>query len=72
MRVLLTAAAFLISSAVLAPALFFAAIVLAGPHSSMLPSSVQPIVVIAAWITLLAAPIVIARAVWRRQAPQPR
>lgn len=71
MRALLTAAAFLVSIAVLAPVLFFVAIVLAGPHSSMLPSSVQPLVVIAASMTLLVAPIAIARAVWRRRAPRP-
>ena len=71
MRVLLTAIAFVGSFGLLAPVLFFVAIVLAGPHSSMLPSRVQPVIVVAAWITLLVTPVMIARAVWRRRAPRP-
>lgn len=70
MRVLLTVVAYLISFAVLAPALFAVVLVLAGPHSSMLPSSLQPLVVIAGWMTLLVAPVAIARAVWRRRETQ--
>jgi hypothetical protein len=66
MRVLLTAAAYLASLAVLAPVLFFLVLVLAGPHSSLLPSRLQPAVVIAGWLTLLLAPIAIAARVWRR------
>lgn len=65
--VLLTAIAYLVSVAVLAPALFLIVVVLAGPHSSILPASAQPAVVIGGWLTLLVAPIAIARRVWRRQ-----
>ena len=71
MRVLLTAVTYLVSVAVLAPVLLVVTIVLAGPHSSMLPSSLQPVVVIIGWVTLLVAPVILARAVWRRRAPQP-
>jgi hypothetical protein len=51
---------------VLAPICFFAAIVLAGPHSSMLPSAIQPAVLIAGWLVLLTAPVLVARAAYRR------
>ena len=66
MRLILTALAWLVSAAVLAPLCFFGAIILAGPHSSMLPSVIQPAVLLSFWIVFLAAPIVAARLVWRR------
>ena len=53
---------------VLAPICFFLAVLLAGPHSSMLPSFLQPAVVVLAWLTLLIAPLWVARRVWRRGA----
>ena len=68
MPVLLTAIAYLVSTALLAPVLFLAVMVLAGPHSSVLPSMLQPAVVIGGWVTLIVAPILVARAVWRRTA----
>jgi hypothetical protein len=67
MRILLTAIAWLVTTAVLAPVCFFATLVLAGPHSSMLPSFVQPAVLLLGWVVFLAGPVVIARLVWRRQ-----
>ena len=66
MRLILTALAWIVSAAVLAPICFFGAIILAGPHSSMLPSVIQPAVLVFFWIVLLAAPIMAARFVWRR------
>ena len=66
MRVVVTAAAYLVSVAVFAPALFFIVILLAGPHSSMLPSMVQPAVVLVALAMLVTVPALIARGVWRR------
>ena len=51
---------------VLAPICFFVAVLLAGPHSSMLPSSLQPPVLVLGWLVLLVAPILVARRVWRR------
>ncbi len=66
MRWLFAGAAWLISSVVLAPVCFFGTILLAGPHSSMLPGMVQPVVFLLGWATFLIAPLSIARAVWRR------
>ena len=63
---MLTALAWIASVAVLAPICFFAAIVLAGPHSSVLPSIIQPGVLALCWIVFLAGPVLIARWVWRR------
>jgi hypothetical protein len=54
------------TTAVLAPICFFVAVILAGPHSSMLPSFLQPAVLVLGWLTLLIAPLWVARRVWRR------
>ena len=66
MRVLLTGIAWLVSTAILAPVWFYAVIVLAGPHSSMLPTMIQPAVLLLGWIVFLSSPAFVARAVWRR------
>ena len=66
MRILLALVAYVVSVAILAPLLFFVVVILAGPHSSMLPSRVQPAVVVLGWLMLVIVPILIARAVWRR------
>ena len=66
MRVVLTALAYVVSMAVLVPVLFFIVMVLAGPHSSMLPSMVQSAVAVLALLTSIVVPAFIARAVWRR------
>jgi hypothetical protein len=57
---------------VLAPVCFFGVIVLAGPHSSLLPSYLQPPVVLLGWGILLVAPVLAARAVWRRMGRIPQ
>jgi hypothetical protein len=49
-----------------APVCFFVDVLLAGPHSSMLPSAVQPVVLVLGWLVLLVAPILVARRIWRR------
>jgi hypothetical protein len=66
MRWILAIVAWLVTVAVLAPAIFFAVILLAGPHSSMLPSVLQSVVVITGWIVFLAGPVWVARIVWSR------
>jgi hypothetical protein len=58
--------AWLMAVAVLGPVMFVVAIVLAGPHSSMLPSAIQPAVLVIGWVVFLAGPVFIARSVWRR------
>jgi hypothetical protein len=70
-RVFLACLVWLITTALLAPVIFFAVIFLAGPHSSVLPSALQPVVVIAALIVLLGAPIWLARRMLRKRSPSP-
>ena len=62
-RWLLALITWVVSTVVLAPVLFFVVLVLAGPHSSMLPSAIQPAVLFVGWATLLVAPIWIANRV---------
>jgi hypothetical protein len=66
MRWFFTLLAWFLSSVVLAPVCFFATIFLAGPHSSVLPTFLQPLALLAGLAVVLAVPIWIARAVWRR------
>jgi hypothetical protein len=66
MRWLLVFLAWLVSAAVLGVVMFLAAIVLAGPHSSMLPSPIQPVVLLIAWAVFLIGPLIVARSLWRR------
>jgi hypothetical protein len=66
MRWLLTVLAWTVSFAVLAPACFIGVMVLAGPHSSVLPAFLQPVVLVVGWVVILAAPMLIARTVWCR------
>lgn len=46
--------------------MFVIAIVLAGPHSSMLPSPAQPVVLLIAWAVFLVGPLIVAGSMWRR------
>ncbi len=52
--------------AVLSPIVFFVMVVLAGPHSSVLPSPVQPAVWLLGWAAVLLVPLLVARVAWRR------
>lgn len=65
-RVLVTFIVWSASFAVLAPVCFFVTVLLAGPHSSMIPSWLQPPVWLLGWLVLLVVPILAARAAWRR------
>ena len=66
-RGLWTLVAWLAATAILVPVCFFAAIVVAGPHSSVVPSFIQPAALLLAWVVVLGGPILVARVVWRRQ-----
>ena len=66
MRWLVVIAAWIIAAAILAPVCFFAVVILAGPHSSLLPSAIQPAVLLLGWVVFLGGPILIARATSRR------
>jgi hypothetical protein len=63
---LIAVVVWVVSAAILAPVCFFATMLLAGPHSSILPGFLQPVVLLLGWIAFLVAPIRIARAAWRR------
>lgn len=66
MRWLLAILAWLGAVAVMGPVIFFVVIVLAGPHSSMLPSAIQPAVLVIGWVVFLVCPVFVARFAWRR------
>jgi len=63
---LFTLLAWLLAVLILAPVCFFVTMVLAGPHSSMLPSFLQPVALVLGWLVFLLGPVWVARAVWRR------
>lgn len=69
MRYVLTAAAFLLALALVAVVAFVAVIVLAGPHSDMLPQWLQVVVFILGWVAVLGVPGYVARKVWRQLQP---
>ena len=62
---LIPIAAWLGSTALLAPVCFFAVIALAGPHGSILPESLHSPVLLAAWALLLGGPVWVASVVRR-------
>jgi hypothetical protein len=71
-RGLVTFISWAAATAVLAPVCFVVAVVLAGPHSSMLPSFLQPAVLVLAWLSLLIAPLWVARRVGQRTGRNPK
>jgi hypothetical protein len=62
----LTALAFFAALLVIGVAAFVMVIVLAGPHSDMLPQSLQVMAAIAGWLAVLVLPVLVARGVWKR------
>ena len=70
-RGLITFVVWAAATAVLAPVCFFVIVLLAGPHSSMLPSILQPPVWLLGWLALVVAPLMAARLVWRRTGGRP-
>jgi len=65
-RWLLTGLAWAAATLLLLPVCAFAAIMLAGPHSDLLPGFLQPPAFVVCVVVLLGVPAWIARAVWRR------
>lgn len=66
MRILVTFLAVVLSGAVTAVAVFFAVLVLAGPHGGILPSSLQTFTLVLGWCVVVAVPALVARWAWRR------
>lgn len=72
MRVLLTALAYVAVLAAVAVVAFFLVMLLAGPHSDVLPTGLQTGVILLGWFLVLALPLLAARGVWRWLAPRGR
>jgi hypothetical protein len=65
-KLIATAAAYLVSLAVISPVTLFAVLLLAGPHADLLPSWAQLPVLVLGWAVILVAPALISRKVWRK------
>ena len=65
-KVLLTALAALISLVVTAGVALACVLVLAGPHSDILPSWLQVVVFILGWVAVIGVPIAAGAFTWRR------
>jgi hypothetical protein len=68
-RVLIAFIAGSAALALLSPIVFVAMVVLAGPHSSVLPPAVQPAAWLLGWAAVLLVPVLVARMAWRRTQP---
>lgn len=66
-RILLTGAVFLGALIITLPTAFVVVVVLAGPHSSMLPSFLQPAVLVLGWASVILLPAAAAVWMWKRQ-----
>jgi hypothetical protein len=66
MRWLRTIAAYALSLCIVAPVAFLIVIFLAGPHAGLLPETLEAVILIAGWISVLLVPVWVARKVWRR------
>lgn len=69
MRVLAATVAYALSLAVVAVGAFFVVLVLAGPHSDILPSWAGVIVLALGWLAVLLLPAFASHFVWRRLTP---
>ena len=65
MRIVLTVLTYVASLAAVAAVAFFVVILLAGPHSDLLPRGLQAVVILLGWVSVLALPVLAARGVWR-------
>ena len=65
-RILITGLVYLGSLTVTLPAAFVLALILAGPHSSLLPSVLQPLVLILGWAAVIFLPLTAAVWMWKK------
>jgi hypothetical protein len=65
-RIAITVLAYLGSVLVVGAVTAFVVLVLAGPHSGLLPEPLEVAVGALGWLVVVALPIVAARSVWRR------
>ena len=66
MKILATILTYLLSLAVIACLAFVVVIVLAGPHSGLLPDWLESTVAVAGLLSVLIFPVLLAHKVWRR------
>jgi hypothetical protein len=57
---------FVVVAPAVAALLFFPVMLLAGPHSDLLPSALQPVVLLSGWAAVVGVPAWCARALFRR------
>ena len=62
----LAALLFVVAVPVAAALLFFPVMLLAGPHSDLLPGELQPVILLAGWAAVVGVPAWCARALFRR------
>jgi len=65
-RYLLGVITYAVSLVAVAALAFLVVIVLAGPHSGLMPGWLEAVVLVLGWLTVLVAPVWITRTVWRR------
>jgi hypothetical protein len=66
MKYLATALAYLLSLLVIAAVSLAIVLLVAGPHSGLLPAWLEPWVLGLGWLVILFVPVLVARKVWRR------
>lgn len=68
-RVVATAVTWLAAQVLVTAATALVVLFLAGPHAGLLPQWLEAVVLGLGWITVIAAPVLIARRAWLRLAP---
>ena len=71
MRILLSLLAYAVALVLVAGISFVAVLVLAGPHSGLLPSWLEAVVLGLGWLVVLVVPFLASRRVWRRLGNEP-
>lgn len=66
MRIIATIVTYLLSLVVIGALTIFIVLVVAGPHSGLLPHWLESVVLGLGWLVILMAPAFVARKVWRR------
>jgi len=69
-RLLLTIGAYLGSLALVAIVMFFAMIVLVGPHGGLLSAAFEKPLLVLGWVTVLLLPAWVAYKIWYRLTPK--
>lgn len=65
-RLFLSALTYLAALALVAAAAIFSVLLIAGPHSDIVPESMKWLVLLVGWVCVLVLPVLVARKVWKR------